>query len=1372
MRSAPTTRDGAVRALTSQASIALGFLLLVCCASSIVWLFWQQRAAETWVRHTLNVEHRLDQIQIATLQIEAEQRGYVYAGLPANLERFETLSGRLPGELTSLARMTTDNSRQRERMPKLRSAVAQWHAGQRHSVDLRRMGRAAEAVHAIQSGAARIQTARMLETMKTLYDEEARLLAERRQHSAQLGLIASTLMIASLCLAILLAYLVSRDRRVRMRLLRQANNDLEYDIHERHEMEAQLALLADNATDAVFRLGLDGTCHYASPSVRTTLGYDPAAMIGHNLLVRFHPDDTPDILACHRDLASGASDHGVVTFRAERPGERGSWRWLEANNGLVRDPADGSPIEIIASLRDVTMRKQAEAARLESERLYRLLADNSNDLIVRLTLDGVRLYVSPASLTLLGYVPDELVGLSGIANIHPDDRAMIEAACREVLNGADDKLCVFRERKKNGGYAWLEASFRLIRDAGGTPIEFIASARDVSRRQTAELETAQAAARLRESHRLLTMAEMVGQIGHWRFDSASGTIFWSDVVCQIHGFAPGHSPTLASAMEIFHADDRPMVQGCVGRALAMGESFDFSARICRADDAVRHIVCRGRAERAPSGDIVGLFGVLQDVTDAYEADVALRKASQRLGDSIRLLTMAESVAKLGHWRIDHVDNSLFWSDEIYRIYGFPRDTVPTVEQALAVYHPDDVDAVRRTLAHARAAGESYTSQARIIRPDGAIVHILTRGEIDHDADGTATGLFGIVQDITDQVEAEAQLQEREARFRLLTDQASDMISLQDSAGRCLYMSPSARTVLGYDPAEMVGTTADAFVPEEDHAVLERHRADLMSGEPGQVWTARFRMRHHDGRLVWIEAAARIADYQQEARIIVVCRDVSDQVYAEDELRAARQQAEAAAQAKASFLANMSHEIRTPMNGVMGFTELLLAGELSDEQRQRAEMIADSGRAMMRLLNDILDVSKVEAGQMTIADEPFDLVHTLKACMKLVAPALATKGLEAICEFDDALPKLVRGDGLRLRQIVLNLMGNAAKFTAEGSVTLRSSATADGASMVIAVEDTGIGISADRQAAIFEPFVQADGGISPRFGGTGLGLSISIQLARLMGGDLRLESLAGRGSNFILTLPLVPAGTQPDAVPLASTAATVNDSVPTGLRILVAEDHDVNQLLMTDMLSQLGVRSDIAVDGAEAVEMAQAARASNDPYAILLMDMQMPKVDGLEATRRIRSCGITAATLPIVALTANAYSDDISACLDAGMQDHLAKPLSLVDLERTLQRWAIRPTQAASAPAPSISPQIIDRYRARRAETLQALDRLVREGRFENAELAEVAGMLHKLAGTAAMFGDGALGEEARLLEDGLESWCDEDRPDRIRLAVEAISRVA
>lgn len=680
-----------------------------------------------------------------------------------------------------------------------------------------------------------------------------------------------------------------------------------------------------------------------------------------------------------------------------------------------------------------------------------------------------------------------------------------------------------------------------------------------------------------------------------------------------------------------------------------------------------------------------------------------------------------------------------------------------------------------------------------------------------------------------------ELETRQRELALLTEGITDAVLIINAEGVCTYASPSVADVLERPVEDLVGKHVGEGAHEDASDRIMEVFEKLLTGQSDKERiTYRRLIDSEEGHPVFIEADCAIicnANSDSLGSIIVSARDVTERVELELLLTRARKSAENAASAKSEFLANMSHEIRTPMNGVLGFAELLREADLSDENRRHADMIVQSGRSMMMLLNDILDLSKIEAGQVGITNEPVDLLATISECAALYRPSAEKKGLrldfsitrtatELECaDADNTQSPWIKTDGLRLRQIVLNLLGNAIKFTEDGGVEII--VTGDQDELYIEVKDTGIGISDKRLQSIFAPFTQGENNTARHYGGTGLGLSISRQLAELLGGTIDVQSKAGEGSTFRLTLPA--HYTQPQLPEPIEDEVFEPSALTQSASILLVEDHDVNRLLVSEMLERCGQSVATAHDGNEAIAMVIDSIMRSKPYDLVLMDIQMPGCDGYAATRAIRNEGITPDELPIIALTANAFPEDIAAARDAGMQSHLAKPLVFSDLARALQRWLptriierdepiedtysshgvagtkgenrheqeqeredvseyltaakiidisrnpmVRPPKIGEIAVPEAqienakqsslsqfhSPSLIERWNKRRSEAVEAVRVALENGSMSDdagstEQCEEIAKLVHKLAGTAAIFGEAELGDQAAALEHAL-----------------------
>ena len=503
----------------------------------------------------------------------------------------------------------------------------------------------------------------------------------------------------------------------------------------------------------------------------------------------------------------------------------------------------------------------------------------------------------------------------------------------------------------------------------------------------------------------------------------------------------------------------------------------------------------------------------------------------------------------------------------------------------------------------------------------------------------------------------------EAELATFFDVSLDLLVIRELDGRVIRVSRSWEAALGYSPEEMRGALLMPLVHPDDLAATLNSVVEVENRKPGDPVLGQInRYRHKNGGYRTLEWRAQRFD----GRIYAVARDVTDRVAAERALHEAKAAAEAANQAKSDFLANMSHEIRTPLNGVIGIVDALSRTPLTDDQAEMVGLIRGSGITLERLVSDILDVSKIEAGQLDLECRPFDLEEALEPLAVMRARA-EDKGLAFRVSRSPEARGVFLGDSTRIRQVLGNLLSNAVKFTTEGSVSVRIEVWSDDPEghgdahrLALTVEDTGVGFNAAHAARLFERFNQADSTITRRFGGTGLGLSICRSLVEMMGGEIEARSTPGVGSRFRFVLPLRRASSladydarEPDA------ASLVSPEAGRALRVLVAEDHPTNQRVVQLILASQGAEVVITGDGALAVAAFEAGR-----FDVVLMDMQMPVMDGLAATRAIRAheasrpdCGRT----PVVMLSANAMAEHREESLAAGADSHLAKPITAASL---------------------------------------------------------------------------------------------------------------
>ncbi|ESQ73495.1 PAS domain S-box protein [Asticcacaulis sp. AC402] len=641
-----------------------------------------------------------------------------------------------------------------------------------------------------------------------------------------------------------------------------------------------------------------------------------------------------------------------------------------------------------------------------------------------------------------------------------------------------------------------------------------------------------------------------------------------------------------------------------------------------------------------------------------EYETEHRDARKTLTQYSDYLRMAERLAPLGHWHGNLETGETCWSPETYAIFGCdPATFTPRIFATMALFHPDDRDDVKRCVDAAIAGSGEFSFRARCVRRvTGEVRHIETIGLCERDERGQVIGLLGVVHDLSDLLLAREAIAASEARYQLLADTSNDIIAVFDLDGRVEYVSAAVEKVLGLTPAEVIGRNLNDLVHPEDRSATRLAFASYVHcGDWSAATRVQYRACHRDGHIVWLEASPRavLGPDGQITQLQDVIRDITERKAVEDALEQAMTEANAAADAKSQFLATMSHELRTPLTSIIGFSALLRDILEDPEPRRYSQRIWTASQGLLALINDILDHSKLEAGQLELDLATCSANALVQDVADLLEVQAQAKGLILSVDTDDDMPAMLL-DEMRMRQILLNLAGNAVKFTHDGGVVIALHWRGD--RLQVCVTDTGPGISPDGHKRLFQRFSQVDHTI----GGTGLGLMISKQLVELMGGRIGVESSPGNGSMFWFDIPVQVCEADIDDG-FGHVAAE-----ETGY-ILVAEDHTGNRDLIVTLMRSRGYSVDTALNGAEALQACLERR-----YDLILMDVNMPIMDGLVATRGIRaSCELNART-PIIGVSAGGESRR-QVCLAAGMNAMVEKPVRPAVLAGAVSAW-LSPSQ--------------------------------------------------------------------------------------------------
>ena len=714
-----------------------------------------------------------------------------------------------------------------------------------------------------------------------------------------------------------------------------------------------------------------------------------------------------------------------------------------------------------------------------------------------------------------------------------------------------------------------------------------------------------------------------------------------------------------------------LVQNLENHYADEGSTFDQVMRYTHKSGHIVWVRCRGVAIRNSEGKPIRMLGAQTDISDIKEREhawiVQEKKQKIEFQKQATLLDELEKTANIGTWEVNLQTSQVVWSDQTKRIHEVPLDYEPNLEGGINFYKPGEnqrliTDAVDKAINE----GEKWNLELELVTATGRNIWVRAQGRPQFE-NGECTGLFGVFQDITPQKQAEAQKQkirERAVEEALRLQVANDALGMGvwefDLITEELHWDKWVYSLYGVSEAQFTGAFeawANSIHPDD---LEDRKKLLDYAIENNVNYDTQFRVVMPNGNIKHLKANAIILRNEagEPLKAIGVNYDITEKVETMKVLEQEKQRAEAAAKAKTDFLANMSHEIRTPMNAILGGLQLLRNSDIQGNLRTILDNSAFSAQSLLTIINDILDYSKIESNKLSIELAPFSLLEVLNAVKYDMDEMLSSKGVTYSVDIAENFEDGWIGDIVRVKQILLNLVSNAVKFTSKGTVRIKVANCVHKGKQMIAIKviDSGIGMSKEAQQRIFERFSQADASTTRRYGGTGLGMAITLSLVELMNGDIKLNSIEGTGTTVTVLLPLEP--TQIDTQ--ISAKKSLSAPLMSNKKILIAEDNAINQVVIQTMLEDTKASITMVDNGKQAVDA-----INREDFDLILMDIHMPEMDGVEAHRQISAMK---KHIPVIALTANVMPEDVAYYLEEGFDSHLGKPIDMNQLFGMLKQY--------------------------------------------------------------------------------------------------------
>jgi two-component system sensor histidine kinase/response regulator len=1022
----------------------------------------------------------------------------------------------------------------------------------------------------------------------------------------------------------------------------ERTSELREEIAERRRAEEQLRKLSqavEQSPACVVITDPQGNIEYVNPKFTLLTGYTLEEALGKNPRILKSGESPPEV---YQQLWETITSGGEWRGEFHNKKKNGELYWESAAISPVRDTA-GAITHFLAVKEDITARKRAEEALREGEERFRGLFQGAAEGILVSNIETKKfVYANPAVCRMLGYTEEELVHL-GVSDIHPpQDLERVGAEFMAQARGKKTLAPALPCLRKDGTtiYADINAS-QLVVDGKDCNVGFFT---DITARKRAE-----EALRESEERSRIVAASISDLIYEW---DLKDKIDWYGDVDSLMGYPAGGFPrTLDGWVAALHPEDKERVWVAVENQLKGVAPYDVEEyRVAQKDGGWRWWSARGTVLRDEQGQPRRWIGAITDITEREQAEEALRESEERYRGLFQGAAEGILVVNI------ETKKFVYANPAVCTMLGYTEEELVHLRVS-DLPPPQDLE---RMVAEfmAQVRGEKTLAPALpCLRKDGTTIYADIKSSLVV-VDGKDC-IVGFFTDITARKQAEEALQKADEMVRAVIQASPVAILTLDPDGIVRMWNPSAEQMLGWSEHEVLGRSLP-IVPEENQEEVKVLRERAMRGE--SISGMELRRKKKDGS--WIDLSLCTAVLRdasgQTVGLLEILTDVTEKKRAAQAVQQAKEAAEAASRAKSEFLANMSHEIRTPMNGIIGMTDLALDTDLNAEQREYLQMVKSSSDSLLTVINDVLDFSKIEAGKLELDPIEFNLRDSLEQTVRTLALRAHQSGLELTCEVRPGVPERIIGDPTRLRQIIINLVGNAIKFTSQGEVSLRvdlDSHLEDAVRLHFEVLDTGIGIAQEEQKAIFAAFTQADGSNSRKYGGTGLGLTISKQLVEMMRGHIWVESQVGQGSVFHFSVPF----------PLAKTVTPPQptDSITlAGIPVLVVDDNATNRRILDDMLSRWRMKPTLASGGHAALDLLKKARDNNEPFPLVLTDAHMAEMDGFTLADRIRQDAKLAGAT-IMMLTSGGQRGDAARCRELGVAAYLTKPIRQAELREAI-----------------------------------------------------------------------------------------------------------